>query len=542
MTLFGTSAKFIDAVAKAGLRPRETHALGTRADDDVDRIAAGARELRLRLRARQARHPPGVDLRRHRHRQLLRRRQPDRPGVARRDPVPRARHGRGRVGRAGPAGARAEGELVCTTPFPSMPVGFWNDPDGAKYHAAYFERFPGVWTPRRLLRADGARRRHHLRPIRRRAESRRRPHRHRGDLPPGRAAAGRSSRASSSASSGTATSGSCSSSSSATACRSTRRGSTPISAHIRRNTTPRHVPARIVQVSEIPRTKSGKIVELAVRDVRARPRRQESRGAREPRSARPIQQPGGASALMDDAVILSACRTPDWIVRRRVQDLSAADLGAVVIREAIGGRTSRPADLGDVIMGCVLQAGAGMNVARQAAHQGRGAGGGARRKRSIASAAPASRRSCTRVEAVKAGFVDLVLAGGTGVDEQRAPYLLKARAGATAWGTPKRSTRCCTKGSRAPINGCHMGMTAEEVGEAVRRIARRSGRLRGREPGARRSGRSPPASSSARSFRSTCRRRGAPRRRLRATSIRAPGRRSRTLAAVCARPSRRTAP
>ena len=37
------------------------------------------------------------------------------------------------------------GELVCTAPFPSMPVGFWNDPDGAKYRAAYFERFPGVW-------------------------------------------------------------------------------------------------------------------------------------------------------------------------------------------------------------------------------------------------------------------------------------------------------------------------------------------------------------------------------------------------------------
>ena len=37
------------------------------------------------------------------------------------------------------------GELVCTKPFPSMPIGFWIDPDGAKYHAAYFERFPGVW-------------------------------------------------------------------------------------------------------------------------------------------------------------------------------------------------------------------------------------------------------------------------------------------------------------------------------------------------------------------------------------------------------------
>jgi acetoacetyl-CoA synthetase len=39
-----------------------------------------------------------------------------------------------------------KGELVCTAPFPSMPVGFWNDPDGSRYRAAYFERFPGVWT------------------------------------------------------------------------------------------------------------------------------------------------------------------------------------------------------------------------------------------------------------------------------------------------------------------------------------------------------------------------------------------------------------
>jgi acetoacetyl-CoA synthetase len=38
-----------------------------------------------------------------------------------------------------------KGEMVCTTPFPSMPIGFWNDPDNVKYHAAYFERFPNVW-------------------------------------------------------------------------------------------------------------------------------------------------------------------------------------------------------------------------------------------------------------------------------------------------------------------------------------------------------------------------------------------------------------
>ena len=38
-----------------------------------------------------------------------------------------------------------KGELVCTRPFPSMPIEFWNDPDGSRYRAAYFERYPGIW-------------------------------------------------------------------------------------------------------------------------------------------------------------------------------------------------------------------------------------------------------------------------------------------------------------------------------------------------------------------------------------------------------------
>ncbi len=46
---------------------------------------------------------------------------------------------------AGRSVRRERGELVCTAPFPSMPVGFWNDPNGDKYRAAYFERFAGVW-------------------------------------------------------------------------------------------------------------------------------------------------------------------------------------------------------------------------------------------------------------------------------------------------------------------------------------------------------------------------------------------------------------
>ena len=38
------------------------------------------------------------------------------------------------------------GELVCTKPFPSMPIKFWNDSDGSKYHSAYFDEYDGVWT------------------------------------------------------------------------------------------------------------------------------------------------------------------------------------------------------------------------------------------------------------------------------------------------------------------------------------------------------------------------------------------------------------
>jgi acetoacetyl-CoA synthetase len=48
-------------------------------------------------------------------------------------------------GEQGQAILEREGELVCTRPFPSMPVGFWDDPDQSKYRAAYFEHYPGVW-------------------------------------------------------------------------------------------------------------------------------------------------------------------------------------------------------------------------------------------------------------------------------------------------------------------------------------------------------------------------------------------------------------
>jgi acetoacetyl-CoA synthetase len=158
------------------------------------------------------------------------------------------------------------GELVCTAPFPSMPVGFWNDPDGRKYRATYFERFPNAWhhgdyatlTERDSLvihgRSDAV-----LKPSGVRigtaeiyaavegldaiVESLAVGQDWQGDirvvlfvrLEPGLELD--------------------------TALEKEIRDA------VRRATTPRHVPAKIIAVPDLPRTRSGKLTELAVREV-----------------------------------------------------------------------------------------------------------------------------------------------------------------------------------------------------------------------------------------------------------------------------------
>src|SRR6185436_2082905 len=102
------------------------------------------------------------------------------------------------------------------------------------------------------------------------------------------------------------------------------------------------------------------------------------------------------------------------------KDLSASDLGAVVIREAVRRAGVEPRDVDDVIMGCVLQAGAGMNVARQAAL-----------KAGIPQEVPAEtvNRVCGSglqavvhaVEAIRTGYTQIVVAGGT-ESMSNAPY------------------------------------------------------------------------------------------------------------------------
>src|SRR5205823_9207434 len=72
---------------------------------------------------------------------------------------------------------------------------------------------------------------------------------------------------------------------------------------------------------------------------------------------------------MEDAVILSACRTPIGSFGGAFRDITAPGLGAVAIREAIARADVESSALDDVIMGCVLQGGTGMNLARNAALQ-----------------------------------------------------------------------------------------------------------------------------------------------------------------------------
>jgi acetyl-CoA C-acetyltransferase len=163
------------------------------------------------------------------------------------------------------------------------------------------------------------------------------------------------------------------------------------------------------------------------------------------------------------AVILSACRTPIGSFGGVFKDLSAADLGAVAIREAIRRARINPADLGDVVMGCVLQAGAGMNVARQAAI-----------KAGVPVTVPGEtvNRVCGSglqsvvhaVEAVRVGYTDLVVAGGT-ESMSRAPYLLPG----ARWGYRMNHgdvlDSMLLEGLTCAMKGCHMGVTAENIVE-----------------------------------------------------------------------------
>jgi acetoacetyl-CoA synthetase len=265
-TLFGTSAKYIDACAKAGIEPARTHKLTSlRAmtstgsplvaesfDYVYDKIK---RDIHL------ASISGGTD--------IVSCFVLGAPTL----PVWRGEIQARGLGLAvevfdetGKPARGAKGELVCVKPFPSMPVGFWNDPDGRKYRAAYFERFPNVWTHgdwTEITQHDGV-------IIYGRSDAVLNP----GGVRIGTAEIYRQVEQVDDVLESIVIGQDWDNDVRVVLFVRLRDGIrlTPeiekkIKDQIRRNTTPRHVPAKIVQIDDIPRTKSGKIVELAVRDV-----------------------------------------------------------------------------------------------------------------------------------------------------------------------------------------------------------------------------------------------------------------------------------
>ena len=266
INLFGTSAKFIDAIKKAGLKPGQSHDLSALrtlcstgsplVPESFDYVYADVKsDLQI------ASISGGTDIV---------------SCFVLGCPIRPVRRGEIQCRGLGmavevwdPEGnpiIGQPGELVCTRPFPSMPVGFWNDPDGAKYRAAYFESFDNVWRHGdwcTLTENDGML-------IYGRSDA---------TLNPGGVRIG-----------------------TAELYREVEQfdeieeaivigqerdgdqrivlfvrmaGDCPlddalrdrICARIRQNNTPRHVPAKILAVTDIPRTRSGKISEIAVRNV-----------------------------------------------------------------------------------------------------------------------------------------------------------------------------------------------------------------------------------------------------------------------------------
>ena len=161
------------------------------------------------------------------------------------------------------------------------------------------------------------------------------------------------------------------------------------------------------------------------------------------------------------ALILSACRTPIGSFGGALKDLTAPQLGAVAIREAVA-RAGVPGDrVDDVVMGCVLQAGAGMNVARQAAMAA-----------GLPSTVPAEtvNRVCGSglaavmhaADAIGAGSASLVVAGGA-ESMSNAPYVLPGARWGYRMGHTELIDVMVREGLTCALEGCHMGTTAEAI-------------------------------------------------------------------------------
>ena len=264
--VFGTSAKWIAAVEKAGIVPRESHKLRTLktilstgsplSDESFEYVYRDVKE-RVMLSSISG----GTDII---------------SCFALGCPVLPVYRGelqcRGLglkveiLDDSGEALRNEKGELACTAPFPSMPIGFWNDPEGEKYHNAYFSKIPNVWCHgdhALLTDRDGI-------VIYGRSDAVLNP----GGVRIGTAEIYRQVEQLPEVLESIAVGQEWDSDVRVILFVRLREGETlddalraRIVKQIRDNTTPRHVPAKILQVADIPRTISGKITELAVRET-----------------------------------------------------------------------------------------------------------------------------------------------------------------------------------------------------------------------------------------------------------------------------------
>jgi acetoacetyl-CoA synthetase len=267
MTLFGTSAKYIDALHKAGLEPRRTHKLAT---------------VRLMTSTGSPLAPESFDY-------VYEKVKPDLclSSISGGTDIvscfvlgnPIGPVWRGEIQTPGlglavsvyddsgkPAATGEKGELVCTKSFPCMPIGFWNDPKGERYRAAYFARFPSIWCHGDYAAVTE----HGGVVIYGRSDAVLNP----GGVRIGTAEIYRQVEQVPEVLEALVIGQDWDNDVRVVLFVKLREGLVledavvaKIKKQIRDNATPRHVPAKIIQVADIPRTKSGKIVELAVRDV-----------------------------------------------------------------------------------------------------------------------------------------------------------------------------------------------------------------------------------------------------------------------------------
>jgi acetoacetyl-CoA synthetase len=266
INIFGTSAKYIDAVKKSGLVPKDKFDLSSvrliastgspLAPESFDFVYQGIKED-----AHLASISGGTDL----------------GGCfVLGDPTAPVWKGEIQVAGLGMAVdvwteegkplAHGRGELVCTRPFPSMPVEFWNDPDGRKYRGAYFERFPGVWCHGDFAEWTG----HGGMIIHGRSDATLNP----GGVRIGTAEIYAQVEQIPEIMESIAIGQEWDHDVRIVLFVKMREGAKfddamadRIKKQIRSGASPRHVPARVVAVADIPRTRSGKITEIAVREV-----------------------------------------------------------------------------------------------------------------------------------------------------------------------------------------------------------------------------------------------------------------------------------